>query len=228
MILSHAFRYVFIKTRKTGGTSVEIALSRHVGPRDTVTPLNPEEELRQALGGNGPQNLTPPVHRWTPADIVRFVKRRGRQPVYYNHMPAAQIRRYVGTAWDRYFKFTIERNPWDLAVSAWWWQRSRLGKDRPFDQFVYSPDLQRYSNWKLYTIHNELAVDEVIRYDDLAEGLRRVTEDLGLPRLELTRAKSEHRKDRRPYQEWYTNSLELRIADVFHEEIEHFGWTFDQ
>ena len=34
MIASHAHRFVFVKTRKTAGTSLEIALSRHCGPSD--------------------------------------------------------------------------------------------------------------------------------------------------------------------------------------------------
>jgi hypothetical protein len=33
MIVSHRYRYIFIKTKKTTGTSIEIALSRHCGPR---------------------------------------------------------------------------------------------------------------------------------------------------------------------------------------------------
>ena len=57
MIASHAHRFVFVKTRKTAGTSLEIALSRHCGPDDIVTRISPEdEELRAAAGGVGPQN----------------------------------------------------------------------------------------------------------------------------------------------------------------------------
>ena len=57
MIASHAHRFVFVKTRKTAGTSLEIALSRHCGPADIVTRISPkDEELRTASGGVGPQN----------------------------------------------------------------------------------------------------------------------------------------------------------------------------
>jgi len=37
VIASHRHRFVFVKTRKTAGTSLEIALSRHCGPDDVVT-----------------------------------------------------------------------------------------------------------------------------------------------------------------------------------------------
>ena len=41
MIISHAYRAVFLKTNKTAGTSIEIALSRFCGELD-VMPITPE------------------------------------------------------------------------------------------------------------------------------------------------------------------------------------------
>ena len=57
MIVSHRHKFVFMKTRKTAGTSIEIALSEHCGPSDIVSPNDPaDEELRSKLGFTGPQN----------------------------------------------------------------------------------------------------------------------------------------------------------------------------
>lgn len=58
MIVSHRHRFIFIKTQKVAGTSVEIALSKFLGPDDVVTPiLDPADEaLRRRLGVCGPQN----------------------------------------------------------------------------------------------------------------------------------------------------------------------------
>jgi len=42
MIISHAHRFVFIKTRKTAGTSLEIARSRYCGARDVITAIDAE------------------------------------------------------------------------------------------------------------------------------------------------------------------------------------------
>ena len=77
MIASHRHRFVFVKTRKPAGTSLEIALSRHCGPEDVITPISAaDERLRRELGGTGPQNhLT--------------------DPQAYNHMRA---RRVIGSA----------------------------------------------------------------------------------------------------------------------------------
>lgn len=68
MIYSEEKKFIFIKSNKTGGTSVEIALSRSVfhHSRSIVTPISPEDELiRVRLGGASPQNCyADPV--WSP------------------------------------------------------------------------------------------------------------------------------------------------------------------
>lgn len=46
MIISHAHRFIFIKTEKTAGTSLEIALSRYCGS-DDITPFWEEDEVVQ-------------------------------------------------------------------------------------------------------------------------------------------------------------------------------------
>ena len=226
MIISHRSRYIFVKTRKTAGTSIEIALSRHAGPKDVITAVTPDDEqLRRSEGGVGPQRVMIPPWRWRRRELRGLAQ--ASLPRFYNHMPAAAIRSRVGEeTWRRYFTFTVERNPWDLAVSAWHWERSQSRIDLSFDAYVHSPALARYSNWKLYTVDDEVIVDEVIRYDQLADGLRGVCQRLGLPRLDLPRAKAGSRSDRRPYQEFYTPGLADRVGEVFSREIHHFGWRF--
>ena len=77
VIASHQHRFIFLKTRKTAGTSVEIALSKVCGPDDIITEISPEDEkLRQAAGGRPPQNFeSPPLERKA-----------------YNHMGAKAVR----------------------------------------------------------------------------------------------------------------------------------------
>ena len=47
MIISHKHKFIFIKTFKVSGTSMEIALSRYTGKKDILTPLNLEDEIKR-------------------------------------------------------------------------------------------------------------------------------------------------------------------------------------
>ena len=70
MIISHKHKFIFIKTRKVGGTSVEIAMSKYLGSGDIVTPITPEdEEMRRSKGFVSCQNYKMPVREFGPSDI---------------------------------------------------------------------------------------------------------------------------------------------------------------
>lgn len=47
MIISHEHKFIFLKTRKTAGTSVELALRQLCGPDDIIAPIGNAEERRQ-------------------------------------------------------------------------------------------------------------------------------------------------------------------------------------
>jgi hypothetical protein len=51
MIASFSRNFIFLKTRKTGGTSIEMALAPHCAPGDIVTPLAPSDERARIAGG---------------------------------------------------------------------------------------------------------------------------------------------------------------------------------
>ena len=54
MIASFAHDFIFVKTRKVGGTSLEIVLSSWCAARDICTPITPEDEaIRARLRGPG-------------------------------------------------------------------------------------------------------------------------------------------------------------------------------
>ncbi len=60
MIVNHRHKFIFLKTRKTAGRSIEIALSQFCDSNDIITPITDEDErTRQEMGFRGPQKAIP-------------------------------------------------------------------------------------------------------------------------------------------------------------------------
>lgn len=230
MILSHRHRFIFIKTNKTAGTSVEIALSKFCGEQDIITPISPEDQdIRRQLGFPGPQNYLAPFS-WRDCFNVRRRLRGGRAlRKYYNHMPASEIRSHVGEdVWQSYYKFCIERNPYDRVISLYFWQnRSQNLPD--LSTFIQSgaPQVLKEKGENLYLLDGKVAVEKICRFESLEQDLEEVRLHLGLPEpLELPRAKSSQRKDRRPYRELLTAADRAALERTFESEIRRLGYSF--
>ena len=58
-IVLHQHRLIFIKARKTGGTSIEVSLSKFAHPSDVLTKLEPasDEAFRHQISGRNAQNF---------------------------------------------------------------------------------------------------------------------------------------------------------------------------
>jgi hypothetical protein len=230
MIISHKYRFIFLKTGKTAGTSIEIALSKFCGPDDIITPIRHEDEReRAALGYKGPQNYLLPRSQYTLRDWYRFLS-RGKKARFYNHISGKEVLGRIGPrVWNDYYKFCFERNPWDRVISDYYWHYKEEPRPSMTD-FIDSglPSKLRTRGYDIYTIGGKVSVDRVCLYERLTEELDEVAERLGLPeRLSLPRAKGSARKDRRSYREVLTRDDGEKIARMFSRELELFGYQYD-
>ena len=214
MIVSHQYRYIFLKSKKTAGTSVEIALSRSCGPDDVLTAVTRQDEvLRSEVGGRGQQNDTAPP-------LALSV---------HAHSGARQCRRAVGRdTFDSYYRFVIERNPWDAVVSLYYWVNRHDGR-YTFNEFLDRPEVINLAaqNYRTWHIDGELAVDRVLRYERLQDDLAEVWKHLGLPgHPDLPQAKSGIRPSGGGYQALYDDVGRERVAQLFAATIDELGYAF--
>jgi len=247
MIVSHRYGFVFLKTRKTAGTSVELALRTVLGPDDIATPLSRDEErMAAARHIPGPQNYLRLLRDIEPGKIPDLFRSLGnnlkrgngnqRVPVlnpYRQHLNAYKARHKIGTTnWNRYFKFTIERNPWARTVSYYHWVCRNQTNPMPFTEFVTrGRGYLNESNYSIYSIHGIPIADYWIRYETLKQGLDHVAAHLELPvnlseTIDPIWAKSQSR-DRPPYPDYYNAETRRIVALQYANEIALMGYRFD-
>ncbi|MEM8789824.1 MAG: sulfotransferase family 2 domain-containing protein [Pseudomonadota bacterium] len=168
MLVSHTKGFVFLKTRKTAGTSIEMLLEPFcVPPGQDVAEIAPAKRSRYGIVGA----------RGVPGQ--RTVWRRD----WRNHMPAERVRRNLGARrWDRYVKISAVRNPFDRMVSLYHWltgdPRQSPGCIARFRRWLAAetwPDDAR-----IVQIGGAWVVDRLIRFEHLTADLVSLSRALGL------------------------------------------------
>ncbi len=230
MILSHKFKLIFIKTAKTAGTSIEVFLSRHCGPQDIVTPIVPPVEGHQPRNYEGFINPIPEILE-RPGKFFSAVRHTLTSCTkFYNHMPAREVKQRVpAEVWNGYFKFCVERNPWDKVLSHYHMHAAREGCSLSLDDYLarsrFPINYFRYMDRS----GRRLIVDRVVHYENLLAELGEVFSQLNIPfdRTLGVAAKSDYRPDRRPYQEVFDDEQRRIVEKAFAREIDLHGYRFE-
>jgi hypothetical protein len=208
VIISHKYRFIFVKRPKTAGTSIEVLLSPLCGPDDVVTPLNQPEEGHEPRNYECLQNL--------PASFLE-------------HLPAWFLAEYLSDYWNQYFSFCVERNPWDKLVSAYHFHLAQpnVKPDLSFSTFL-PYGMKAYGARDYTDGDGRVLVDLVLRYEHLDAELATVFRRLGIPFSgDLpVRAKGGYRPVDDDYRSYYDSSTREIVARNYAWEIDRFGYTF--
>ncbi len=208
MIIFHKYKFIFLKTVKTTGTSIEISLSRFCGDDDIITPIDWEDEAIRKLLGKKAQNYLD-----CDAQGNKYQK-------YFNHITAKKVKSLIEPSiWNGYYKFCFERNPFDRAISLYYF----LGKNSSieFDEWLKNnyTNLSLKSNWNIYTINDKVVVDFIGKYENIQSDLTFVCKRLNIPfDGYLPKAKGFFRNDRRTYYE-FLNAEQIQIISECNSNV---------
>jgi len=232
MIVLHEHKCAFIHCPKTAGSSITSTLIAHSGPRDIIAirPNPARQEIIRSWGKSAPQNDELPLRMMRPRQWVTWV-RRGTRPRFESHVPATFVRQLIGPArWRAYLTFTVERNPWDKAVSRFYWAKSKNKAGDDFSAFLRNAAVDVLSSFDLYTAAGELVVDRVLRFDRLDDELPALWRDIGIePPRSVPHLLGESRPARsRDWRSMFSDEDARLIELVCHREIATFGFSFDQ
>jgi len=202
-IISFDPAFIFIKTRKTAGTSLEVHLAAACGPSAIVTPIYPANALHT------PRNATQ----------------------YYNHMPAREIREAQGARYGAAYKFAFERHPVDKCLSFYAMLRHsphHYSTNGPntwagfVEQGAFPVDDDLYTD-----ADGTLIIDRLYRYEDLDQSLRSIAERPKLHYRPLTvREKTGFRRDDIPsFAEVMADTTTRdRIMQAFASTLRHIAY----
>ena len=233
MIISHSHRFIFIKSFKTAGTSLESTLSNYCSGDDIVTPLNDYRHNRTEKGEF--------IHKAMNYEAFAELDLKNLQ-----HANARVIKSQVSPeVWDSYFKFSITRNPWDRAVSFFYWEMRNDPRIKPKKRFYHHlgvpfseidqlralfSEFIRSGNWPsndpFYIMDGELCVDHVIRYENLYDDFSEVCSRLGLPANALPRLKGGIRTKKYHYTDYYDDETREIVARRHANDIRLFQYEF--
>jgi hypothetical protein len=211
MIASFSNKFIFLKTRKTGGTSLEIVLSSWCSDGDVMTAISPDDEVMRRQ-----------VCQLEPVSYYDGQR-------VFNHMPAARVKQLFPDFWDEAFKFAVERHPYEKVISRTYWNIGRRGGD--FD-LEFDRELEETLNSgifidrDIYMIDGQIAVDEVIDHGAMWSRIAELAWDWGkaLPD-NLPRAKGHHRQDRRPAAEILSEQHKEKIRQIAAFEFDAYGYA---
>ncbi len=242
MIISHKHKFIFLKTVKTAGTSIQAALAEHCGKEDIITGKEVEQN----------------IHKLSNIPIL-----------HHEHVYLTFVKQWLEPEiWDSYFKFAFIRNPFDLAISKYYWDYknnpqkfnfSSINQTKNFQNWVKDGQLYgslgvketkdgnyiKYEHtfypWLCNSFHYEeglarinpninpydkgIDVDFVGRYEQLNEDMDYVGKKLGL-KLKLPKLNANTRDKSKKIHEYYDEETMYFIEDYFKYDLDKF-WKKD-
>lgn len=212
MIISHKHKFIFFKTRKTAGSSIQVALAEHCGPDDIIT---------------GQYRLGIDDHSHSAGlNMDKFFTN-------HPHPELIPVKQFLSKEiWDSYYKFAFVRNPFDVAVSRYHWdQKGKKGLTETsiegFKEWVNSGNLYDRDQAHFYTAYNGYVdLDFIGYYENLQEDIEHVCRVIGIPTLDLPSLKSGYR-DNSSYVSFYDDSIKEKVQSFFAPDFTLFGYNFE-
>jgi len=160
------------------------------------------------------------------------------------HHSISEYRDASRRLYDQYYKFGFVRNPWDRAVSmyfyfrrmlddgidGWWRDVADCGSFSDFVlEYLVSANIEESYFLRpqadfLFDYDNQLLVDFVGRFENLNQDIQAVLEKLGLPAVALRKINpSEHDH----YTSYYTQREVDVISQLYKRDVDLFSYAYD-
>jgi len=226
MLISHKYKFIFIRTQKTASASTEHDLARIMADSDFFIP----KDLRHSrhLGHNKRVGVLD-KNRFRVLKIENMFLPSDR---WHGHVAARYVKKHIGAEiFDSYFKFCVEREPVSKCISKYWYLR----RNRNYVEWL----LRWNMSWERFLEKRELwpidtglwtddagrpMIDRILCYENLNEEIRQVGRELGF-HIEGIEA-SKNRVIRKHRIEVSAQQREM-IYQAFAESNHHTGYRIE-
>lgn len=209
MIVSYKNEFIWIKGRKSASSSIELALNKLCGSGDIYNKLREHQTVQNNIDVNFSDMIEGRKYGLKP-----HARARGIQKKLINHHKLLTQKQ-----WKSFFKFTVERHPFDKVVSLYYYFIKK-NKNMTFDGFIRSGKFKKCYNYPLYTNKKgDVIVDFIIKYESLDNGIRHVEEKIG-HKLELFNENVWKIKNRKTPEELLTDEYKDIIYKTFKKEFD--------
>jgi hypothetical protein len=209
IMISHEYKCIFIHIPKCGGTSIE----------DIIWP-EPRKESDLWMG------------------LINKYENK-YQTGGLQHLLGTQIRKEVGDViYDNYYKFSIVRNPWDKIVSQYTHTLRRsdikeflgMKKNDSFKIYLERIQKRKHVQWEpqynfVHDENGELIVDFLGRFENFEKDALTALNHAGIEVTSIPHSMKSQK--RRPYVEYFDSESKEIIEELYKQDINTFGYTFD-
>jgi len=195
MIISHKYKFIFIKTRKTAGTSIEYNLSEYLGKNDVITPSSEARYLAQNY-----------YFETKISNFFKFLNLKNLSNFFKkkinDHIHADELKNIIDrNIYNNYFKFCVEREPVDKCISYYFMRKNspystHQRKNMTWNEFVKKKKFPVDTNF--YSYKNKLIVDKIIKYENLDRELETLLKNLGVKNFKLKKKVNNKYREKDP------------------------------
>ena len=209
VLISHIYKFIYLKNYKVAGSSIESFFGQYcIDPakRSQYSFKDKQDEQISSYGILG--------HRLG-----------GQNTIWHNHKSAKEIYSALGPdIFNEYYKFCVVRNPYDLMVSSYHWQKT----PKSFKTYCSEYNISN-NNLDRILIDDVPICQYYIRYENLITDVLKVLKDLGVTDYninDIPHHKSSSRTHDKSYREYYDEETKEIVRKIFQREIEMFGYEF--
>jgi len=201
--------FIFTHITKTAGSSFNKVFTTTFGAHDYLLTGHVNHEINYFVGFKNYQDL--------------------------EHLTVQQQSKILGPKrFNDCFKFTFVRNPWDRLVSNYFWKQNDPWANKKVKEYVNTHSFEQYilegiaplavpmHQW-VTDSNKKVVVDFVGRYENLHDDFSKVCQKINIKTPELPQV---YKTNHKPYKDYYSQATIDKVASVYKDDIEIFGYDY--